>query len=107
MASIIKASINLNAVPKDKIFVGKKGKYLPITITINDEVDQFGNQGPMVVEQSKEERDAKDPKTYLGNVKVVWTNGSNVAVPPRDDAQGNGGFQAAGQPQKVEDDLPF
>ena len=32
---------------------------------------------------------------------------SNVAVPPRDDAQGNGGFQAAGQPQKVEDDLPF
>jgi hypothetical protein len=41
MASIIKASINLNAVPKEKIFVGKKGKYLPITITINDEVDQF------------------------------------------------------------------
>ena len=29
MASIIKASINLNAIPKDKIFVGKKGKYLP------------------------------------------------------------------------------
>ena len=47
------------------------------------------------------------PNTYLGNVKVVSTNGSNVAVPPRDDAQGNGGFQAAGQPQKVEDDLPF
>ena len=43
----------------------------------------------------------------IDNVKVVWTNGNNVAVPPRDDAQGNGGFQAAGQPQKVEDDLPF
>ena len=39
MASIIKTSINLNNIPKDKIFVGKKGKYLPITITINDEVD--------------------------------------------------------------------
>ena len=25
---------------------GKKGNYLPITITLNDEVDQFGNQGP-------------------------------------------------------------
>ncbi len=107
MASIIKASINLNEIPKDKIYVGKKGKYLPITITINDEVDTYGNQGPVVVEQTKEEREAKSPKTYLGNVKVVWTNGSNVAVPPRDDAQGNGGFQAAGQPQKVEDDLPF
>ncbi len=38
MASIIKASINLSEVPKDKIIVGKKGKYLPITITIYDEV---------------------------------------------------------------------
>ncbi len=76
MASIIKTSINLNNIPKDKIFVGKKGKYLPITITINDELDQFGNQGPVVVEQTKEERDAKAPKTYLGNCKVVWTNGT-------------------------------
>tara|TARA_R110000796_G_scaffold226628_1_gene343152 strand:+ start:208 stop:513 length:306 start_codon:yes stop_codon:yes gene_type:complete len=101
MASIIKASINLNAVPKDKIFVGKKGKYLPITITINDEVDQFGNQGPMVVEQSKEERDAKDPKTYLGNVKVVWTNGNNVAPAPRD------GEPAPAQAAPQVDDLPF
>ena len=34
MASIIKASINLNEIPKDKIIIGKKGKYLPITITL-------------------------------------------------------------------------
>ena len=58
MASIIKTSINLNEIPKDKIITGKKGKYLPITITVNDEVDQFGNQGPVVVQQSKDERDA-------------------------------------------------
>ena len=31
MASIIKASINLNLVDKTKIIEGKKGKYLPIT----------------------------------------------------------------------------
>ena len=68
MASIIKTSINLSEIPKDKIFVGKKGKYLPITITLNDEVDQFGNQGPVVVEQTKDEREAKQAKTYLGIV---------------------------------------
>ena len=34
MASIIATSINLNAIPKDKIIIGKKGKYLPITITL-------------------------------------------------------------------------
>ena len=100
MASIIKTSINLNAIPKDRIFVGKKGKYLPITITLNDEPDQFGNQGPVVVEQTKEEREAKEPKTYLGNVKVVWTNGNNVDVAPRPNTQG------APAPVK-EEDLPF
>ena len=86
MASIIATSIDLTKIPKDKIYEGKKGKYLPITITVNDEVDQFGNQGPVVVSQSKEERDAKTEKVYLGNVKVVWTNGDNVDVAPREGA---------------------
>ena len=101
MASIIKTSINLNEIPKDKIYVGKKGKYLPITITLNDELDQFGNQGPVVVEQTKDERDAKAAKTYLGNVKVVWTNGSNVEPAPRDN-------NSAPAPAPAEtEDLPF
>ena len=102
MASIIKTSINLNSIPKDKIYAGKKGKYLPITITLNDELDQFGNQGPVVVEQTKEERDAKAPKTYLGNVKVVWTNGQNVDVAPRDMNSA-----PASAPAAAEEDLPF
>ena len=102
MASIIKASINLTAIPKDRIYKGKKGSYLPITITLNDELDQFGNQGPVVVEQTKEERDAKTPKTYLGNVKVVWSNGTNVEPAPRD----NQSAPAASAPA-VEEDLPF
>ena len=89
---------------KDKIIDGKKGKYLPITITLNDEVDQFGNQGPVIVAQSKEERDAKENKVYLGNVQVVWTNGDNVAVAPRQDEQAQA---ASAAPQPVEEDLPF
>ena len=101
MAGIIKASINLNAIDKSKIIEGKKGKYLPITITLNDELDQFGNQGPVVVEQTKEERDAKAPKTYLGNVKVVWSNGTNVEPAPRTDAP------APAPAPAPADDLPF
>jgi len=100
MASIIATSINLNKIPKDKIIEGAKGKYLPITITLNDESDQFGNQGPVVVQQTKEERDAKTEKIYLGNVKVVWTNGDNVGVAPKNDPQ----IAAASEPV---DDLPF
>lgn len=103
MASIIKASLNLSEIPKDKVITGKKGKYLPITITLNDEPDQFGNQGPVVVAQTKEEREGKAPKIYLGNVQVVWTNGENVAAAPRQDQPTN----AAPVPAAVEDDLPF
>ena len=106
MASIIKASINLSEIPKDKIIEGKKGKYLPITITINDEPDQFGNQGPIVVAQTKEERDAKDKKTYLGNVQVVWTNGDNVAAAPRQD-QPQQAAPVGQQAAAPVDDLPF
>ena len=69
---------------------------------MNDELDQFGNQGPVVVEQTKEEREAKAEKTYLGNVKVVWTNGSNVDVAPRDNQSA-----PAPAPAAAEEDLPF
>jgi len=105
MASIIKTSINLNSIPKDKIFVGKKGKYLPITITLNNEPDQFGNQGPVVVEQTKEEREAKSAKTYLGNVKVVWTDGNNVDKAPYDSNQPT--VPASASAAAAKEDLPF
>ena len=104
MAGKKKGSINLSEIPKDKIIEGKKGKYLPITITVNDETDQFGNQGPVVVQQTKEERDAKTEKVYLGNVKVVWTNGDNVAVAPRQDQPVAAAPAAAAAPAN---DLPF
>jgi hypothetical protein len=106
MASIIKCSINLNDIPKHKIIDGKKGKYLPITITLNDDVDQFGNQGPVMVEQSKEERESKAAKVYLGNVKVVWTNGTNVNAAPRQDGGQPQTAQRQAAPAPV-DDLPF
>ena len=107
MASIIATSINLIEIPKDKIIEGKKGKYLPITITLNDEPDQFGNQGPVVVQQTKEERDAKTAKTYLGNVKVVWTNGDNVGVAPRTDQAAPASNVEVKDPVEVKGDLPF
>ena len=104
MASIIKTSINLNNIDKTKIIEGKKGKYLPITITLNDEVDQFGNQGPVVIAQTKEERESKTEKVYLGNVQVVWTNGTNVEAAPRQDQPAQAAPITAAAPV---DDLPF
>lgn len=103
MASIINFSINLDQIDKSKIITGKKGKYLPVTLTINNEVDQFGNQGPVIIQQSKEEREGKVDKVYLGNAKVVWTDGNNVDTPPRD----NGAPQQLAPVGSDDDDLPF
>tara|TARA_B100001996_G_scaffold142578_1_gene108476 strand:+ start:2206 stop:2520 length:315 start_codon:yes stop_codon:yes gene_type:complete len=104
MATIITSSINVSKIPKEEIIDGKKGKYVPITITINDEVDQFGQQGSVTLRQSKEQRENKEPKVYLGNLNVVWTNGQNVEPAPRDNVQS---AQTAHKPEPVADDLPF
>ena len=101
MASIISANIDLTKIDKSKIYEGKKGKYYPISIVLNDEPGQYGDSGYIMTEQTKEERDAKAPKTYLGNVKVVWSNGTNVEPAPRD------GAPAAPQLTPQDEDLPF
>ena len=103
MAGIIKTSINLSLIPKDKIIIGKKGKYLPIALSVNDEPAQFGNQGPVIVDQTKEEREAKAPKVYLGNTKVVWSNGKMPDPIPFK----TGGSQAQPANKEVKEDLPF
>ena len=103
MAGIVKGSIDLTKVPKDRIIVGKKGKYINVAITVNDEEDQFGNFGPIIVDQTKEEREAKVAKTYLGNVRVVWSNGTFPA-PAKYVAPGT---QAPKAPVTKDEDLPF
>ena len=104
MAGIVKGSIDLTKVPKDRIIVGKKGKYINVAITVNDEEDQFGNFGPIIVDQTKEEREAKAPKIYLGNVRVVWSNGTFPAPTP---FEGGAPKAQAKAPVTKDEDLPF
>lgn len=103
MASIISASIDLTKIDKAKIYEGKKGKYYPITVVLNDEPGQYGDSGYIMTEQTKEERDAKTQKQYLGNVKVVWTNGQNVTTAEKQGVQQSIEMQTA----SAEPDLPF
>ena len=69
---IISASIDLTKIDKSKIVEGKKGKYYNITITVFDNKDQYGNNVSLTDPQDKEQREAKKPKKYLGNGKVVY-----------------------------------
>jgi len=64
---IVNASLDLTKIEKSKIIKGKKGSYINITMFINDEVDQYGNNASVILSQTKEEREAKTPRVYLGN----------------------------------------
>jgi len=73
MAIIATVGIDLDKIDESKAYKGKKGRYLNLDITINDDV-KFDNNVSISVGQSKIERDAKQPKTYLGNGQVKWHN---------------------------------
>ena len=99
MAQLISASIDVTKISKDKLVKGEKGTYLNITIAINDEVDQYGNQAGIYESQSKEEREAKAKKNYLGNGKIAWSSegGSTTKSAPA----------PAPSPTVEEENLPF
>lgn len=74
MSTILNAGIDLTKIEKSKIIKGKKGSYINVTVFINDEVDQFGNNASIIMSQTKEEREAKTPRVYLGNGRTVGGN---------------------------------
>jgi len=100
MATIINASIDVTKIPKESLVTGKKGTYANVTVFINDET-RFGNNASIAMSQSKEEREAGNPKIYLGNGKVVYTEGE-VKVAERE-----GDVSTAPQGATAEAPLPF
>ena len=70
MSKLITASIDVTKLDKGKLIKGKKGTYANLTIWINDELDQFGNDVSIQQSLDKEEREAGAAKIYLGNGKT-------------------------------------
>lgn len=101
MATFITASICLSDIPKDHIKIGNNGKkYLSVVIAENREPDMYGNTHFIAVSQTKEERDAKQKRVYLGNGKAYQPQ-SPAAVTPE-------AVESMRPMTEVEaDDLPF
>lgn len=89
---LYKLNLDLSKIDKDKIFVGKKGKYYEVVVRIRDEEDQYGNIGFVKTSTTKEERDAGYEAAYLGNLKEINFDKKEAAPAPV---------------KEVEDDLPF
>jgi hypothetical protein len=76
MSAIINLSIDVTKIDKSKLIQGKKGTYLNLTVSVNNELDNYGNNASCYISQSKEEREAKINRQYLGNGVVAWTDGT-------------------------------
>ena len=74
MSTIINASIDVTKIPKESLIKGKKGTYANITMFINDET-RYGNNASVAMSMSKEEREEGKEKIWLGNGRVVFTEG--------------------------------
>lgn len=92
-------NICLSDIDKTKIFTAKNGKkYLSVVVTERKEVDQYGSDLVVYVSQSKDERDNKSPKNYIGSGKTYGEKPTTTQP------------QEAPQPQPQDeetDDLPF
>jgi hypothetical protein len=76
MSTLVNASIRVDKLPKEKFVIGKDGAvFYNFTISISDETNQWGQNVSLTDSQTQEEREAKKAKNYLGNGKVVWTDG--------------------------------
>ncbi len=71
---------------KDKIDTIKKtldakgAKGLSLTMAISDTANDYGQNVTAYVTQSKEEREAKTPKYYVGNGAVFWNEGQPLVI---------------------------
>jgi hypothetical protein len=103
MSAIISFSVNLSKIDKSKVVPGKNGAaYYPMTVFVNDQVDQYGNNVTVSTGWTKEEREAGKKNDYLANGKVISVNGAVTPAPKQGQPT-----QAPQQAAVPADDFPF
>ena len=83
----IELKIDVTKIDKSRLYEGKKGKYLTMTVFVDVEnQDQHGNNG-MITHKKKE---GEDKAPILGNAKVFWS-GTTQAQASKPSVQQPGG----------------
>lgn len=77
----------------------KDGVWKNYTLSISDKTSQYGQNVSLYEKQTDEQRQANEPKSYIGNGKIYWTDG-NISVADRVERETSA---ASG----TETDLPF
>lgn len=79
MAKLLSISIDVTKLDKSRFYEGKKGKYANLDIWIEDEPDQYGKDAGVSESQTKEEREAKVKRNYVGSGKKLYGWEDSVA----------------------------
>ena len=58
-----------------KVLELKNQDGISLNVSIGDETNQWGQNVSVSVSQTKDERESKKDKFYIGNGKVFWTDG--------------------------------
>lgn len=98
---MISLSICLSDLPKEKIQTANNGKkYINLVVDKRKEAGKYGETHTLYVSQSKEEREAKEDKKYVGSGKEYVYNGqqNNDSKAPKHQEQGQ---------EQSNDGLPF
>lgn len=82
----------------------KEEKGFSLTISINDESNEWGQNVSGFASQTKEQREQKKQKFYVGNGKVFWTDGSIKLAAKKENTLPDG-INKDGEPFSQE--LPF
>ena len=77
---ILALKIDVSKIDKERLYKGQKGTYLDAIVFVKDEDDQYGNNGMITQQVSKEERQNGIKGSILGNVKIVGQTDS-IAQP--------------------------
>lgn len=81
MSDFISISICLSDIPKDRIKAADNGKkYINLAVTRMKEPDKYEQTHTVFISQSKEEREAKEGKIYVGKGKEINFTPSGATV---------------------------
>lgn len=99
LSSIYLKAETLETLAKTVKAKGEKG--IELTISIQNETNDYGQNLSAFVAQSKEDREAKKKRFYVGNGKCFWTDGSIVVADKQPQEQ------KEVEQSQPDDDLPF
>ena len=103
MGTLINVSLDVTKITKGRLRPGKNGQiYLDLTISIEEKTNEYGQNVSGWEAQSQDERKSKEPRNYLGNGKVVFTEGKVSVAEKKEETK-----KAVSVEDDNEGDLPF